>query len=146
MSTVSFTMPAGVLENVCVGWVMWLPVPMPSPRDTEGMLRFEDDVLTVEFQHMLGPSFDSQVRTVELALDDIDSVTLNRGMRGTVLAIRAKRLGTLAQLPHHRRGEARILISQRDREAANELVSRLSVRLAEIDLERMDREISTMAR
>ncbi len=110
--------------------------------ECEGIARFENDVLVLEFQTR--DAFIGVVKSaathVELPLDAIGDVSVEKRFWKTHLVIRATRLDAIESIPTSRRGEVKLRIKGEHRELAHDLASEISLRLGERRLAKLEEE------
>lgn len=108
--------------------------------EVNGLARFADDVLVLEFQTK--DSFfgliKSGVREVELPIADIVAATYKKTLVGAHLQIQAAGMKALSVLPGNKGAEVRLKIARKHRPAAQELASTLRLRLSELKLQALD--------
>lgn len=100
----------------------------------EGMIRDEGGHLAIDFQKsdaIMG-LLKSDVKTVRIALKDLDSVTLVRGWLGTTwfgvdIVLQAAKLETLKDVPGMSQGKVVLEVERKDSAAAERLVAALHV-------------------
>jgi hypothetical protein len=112
---------------------------MTSLADMEGIARLEESGLVLEFMvkdNVLG-LLKTQPREVCIPFADLAEVTFKRGWFKGVLALRARRMSAIADIPGNDEGQLRLQCRRRYREAGQEFASSLSLRLIAQDLTTM---------
>lgn len=107
-----------------------------------GLARLEGDVLVLEFQlkDSLFGAIKSQVKTLRLAPDDLESIRLRKGWFRRRLLVEARRLEALADLPGVDGTRVALKIARADADAAADLASTLTLHLSERVLRRLEEE------
>ena len=111
--------------------------------DVEGLVQFEADVLTLEFEakDAFFGVVKSGVKEVRLALTDLVSVDFSKNMFRATLKLRVRSMKLFEEIPGAKRGEVRLRFSRKHRDEAHSLASALQLRLSERKLELMDDEM-----
>lgn len=109
----------------------------------KGIVRFEQDVLTLEYSTV--NSFtgrkSSEIEEVHLPLEELVSVDFKKRMVGTSLKVRTRTLKALEPVPGNRGGEVTLRFTRRYRNEAQELSTLIALRISERKLERLDEEM-----
>ena len=111
--------------------------------DVEGLVQFEADVLTLEFEakDAFFGVVKSGVKEVRLALTDLVSVDFSKNMFRATLKLRVRSMKLFEEIPGAKRGEVRLRFSRKHRDEAHSLASALQLRLSKRKLELMDDEM-----
>lgn len=99
----------------------------------EGLLRLDGDALLLEFEvkdSLIGV-LTSGIKQVAVPLSQVDSLTWKEGWLGSQLILQTGSLRAVRDVPARRRGQVRLSLSRKDREAARRLVSALSGQLGD---------------
>ncbi len=107
--------------------------------DSEGIARLDSDGLVLEFQikdNVLG-LLKSAPREVRIPFGDLAEASFKRGFFSGAIRLRARRLTILASIPGSNASELILTCKRRDRPVAQDLASRLSMRILEHDLREM---------
>ena len=111
-------------------------------RTIRGLARLEADVLHVEFQRM-----DSEEKLLEeihhttICLADLDAVRFSRNVFWATLTLRVRSLGLLKEVPGTRQGEWKLRFSRKYRDEAQDLATRLQLRMSERKIKQIDEEM-----
>ena len=108
---------------------------------TQGLVRFEAGVLNLEFKAWSWKELAKRVRTVRVAVGDLEAVELKRSLMGTCVILRARSLAAIDKIPGSQRGEVRLKFARKHREAARRLGSSLALGISERRLERLHEEM-----
>ena len=114
-----------------------------SAAEIDGLARYEENVLTLEFQ-MKGSFFGlikAHVKTVRLPLADIVTARFKKGMFGAVFSLRVRSMTLIEEVPGAKRGELKLRFARKHRDDAHEFASRLQLHLSERKLELLDDEM-----
>ena len=118
-----------------------LPNPDPFRGDSDGLVRFQEDILTIEFQTtgLLGRR--SGVREVRIPVDGLDMVGLEKRFfsRRMILTIRTRSMKALEKVPGQSKGEVKLRVAGQYGQNAKTLLSRVRLRISEI---RLDEELN----
>ena len=107
-----------------------------------GLLRFEENVLHVEYQ--IKDSEDrllKDIHTLTIRLTDLDAVRFSRNIFWATLTLRVRSLSLLKEVPGTRRGELKLRFSRKYRSEAHALATQLQLRMSERKLKRIDEEM-----
>ena len=99
--------------------------------ETRGMLHLEDDHLMVEYQmadSILGV-FKTRVREMEIRLEDITRVRLERKIWTSEFVLQGRSLKVVGHLPGHTAGSLKLRINRQSQNAAQQLVDRISEKI-----------------
>ena len=107
---------------------------------TQGLVRFETGVLNLEFKAWSWMELSKKVRTVRVAVGDLEAVEFKRGLMGACVVLRARSLAAIDKIPGSGRGEVRLRFARKHREAARRLQSILALGISERRLERLHEE------
>ncbi len=142
MEVTPFSTSASITDRLGMGWCVCVPYPTVARSTAEGLLRFEDDALVLEYQQ--GPGDREAAQKKELPIDQVDSISLGRKLLQSVLTLRVKTLQSVTDLPGTRGGVAQLRISRADLDRARSLASRVNQRLSELELKRLDQELTKL--
>ena len=111
--------------------------------EVEGLARFEDDVLSLEFEakDAFFGVVKSGVKEVHLALTDLVSADFSKNMFRATLKLRVRSMMLIKEIPGASRGELKLRFARKHRDEAHALASKLQLRMSERKLELMDEEI-----
>ena len=138
--------------------------------EAEGLTRLEEDVLTSEFEakdstvgkisgvarslccwipqtQPLGDiviSRQPRVKEVSISVSELDSVTFRKKLVGSEIVVTARSMNTVNEMPGSRMGAFKMRFNRKDSEAASKLASNLNVKIAELELERLDNELEKL--
>ncbi len=108
--------------------------------DLEGIARLEADELVLEFRarFVLRKSIKSRTtREVRIPVADLEEVKFSNRLFGGVVKFRARRLGAFGSMPGTHGSELRLRCRREHRVLAQDLVSRLSMRITEQELRQL---------
>ena len=107
-----------------------------------GIIKASRDGLVLEYdirENLSGSGLmKSPVKVLELPLGELDNVSLKQSLIGASLFIRVKSLALLQDIPGSQQGQLTLGIERKDREAAQRLVSTVTVLLSENTLEQFE--------
>jgi hypothetical protein len=112
--------------------------------ETEGLIRFEKDVLILEYQtkDSIVGVLKSGLKEVRIPLSELDSINFEKKLFKTQLTVRARKMSTFADIPANKQGEATLRFIRKNRDAAEELASNLALRISEYKLQQLDHEMN----
>ncbi len=99
----------------------------------QGIVRLDECALVLEFEvsdAVLG-LLKSQIKKIEIPLQEIQSARMEKGWFSATLTIRVNNLAVLSEVPGSEGGEAELEISRKDRPQAELLVLALNARARE---------------
>lgn len=112
-----------------------------------GLLRVRQRSLLIEFQtleNILG-LVKSRIRHIEIPISEMASAAFEpHFFRGGELILRALSLKTFQKFPGSLQGVCHLRVARRDRALAEDLVVQLQLRMAEVQLERMEGPIQRL--
>lgn len=114
--------------------------------EAHGLITLEGDFLRMEFQTqdaILGV-LKSQLKEIEIPVQELNSVIYEKKLFGTKIILRANKLTTLSRVPGHQKGQVVLEISRKDRELAERLSSSLDMKITEMNLNRLDKELDDL--
>lgn len=126
-------------------------VPFAIPKayagwvDCQGLMRVDGEWLRLEFESkdpFLGV-FKTPIQNLRIPLADLQRIELKRGWFSTTLELRARSLRTWTDVPGAEASVLLLDIARRNREAAAELASVVSLRLCERDLLQMQKSLES---
>ncbi|UCD23712.1 MAG: hypothetical protein JSW51_11850 [Gemmatimonadota bacterium] len=121
-----------------------IPVKFHTPdamfTEAEGLVRFEDGRLVLEFEtkDAFFGAYRSGVQELEIFPDDVAAVRYKPTLFKTELAIRARTMKKFESVPGNKLGEVKLRFKRRHRAEAEELASFLQHRLNELEVEQPD--------
>ena len=105
---------------------------MQGTISIDGLLSYQDRMLTLEYRLTSLEMEQTAVRTLELASTDLRDIALNKGFVGAKIVLRPQRLALCEQVPGVADGALKV--KRRDREEAATLVSHVRLELSEARL------------
>ncbi|MFQ5571620.1 MAG: hypothetical protein ACE5G0_18220 [Rhodothermales bacterium] len=111
--------------------------------DVEGLARFEDDVLHLEFQttDAFFGVLKSGINTVRLTLANLESARFSKSMFRATLTLRVRSMSLIDAIPGARRGEIKLRFARKYRDDAHTFATQLQLRMSERRLDRLDEEM-----
>lgn len=110
--------------------------------EAEGLARFEDDTLWLEFQtkdSFIG-LIKSEIKRIPLRAADLDSAKLKHKLMYSYLSLRASSLGALEQFPNRKGAEVELSFKRKYRDEVESLVSAILLSISEAKLTRLDNQ------
>ncbi|MBN2092023.1 hypothetical protein JW964_20565 [candidate division KSB1 bacterium] len=114
--------------------------------EAHGLVSIEGDYLRMEFQTqdaILG-LLKSQLKEIKIPIQELNSAIYQKKLFGTKIILRANKLSTLSRVPGHQKGQVVLEISRKDRDQAEQLVSSLDMKITEMNLRRLDKELDDL--
>lgn len=126
-----------------------MPVELPEVyqgfAEAKGLVRSTPSGLVLEYEvkdAMFG-LIKSDVKHLQIPLEELAEVNLTKGWFRTHMTLRTKRLQTLADLPGSSQAQITLKLARKDRSLAEQLVSFLNLRICEHDLQKMSDGLSS---
>ncbi len=116
--------------------------------EAHGLVNMEGDFLRMEFQTqdaILG-LLKSQLKEIRIPIQELNSAIYQKKLFGTKIILRANKLTTLSRVPGHEKGQVVLEISRKDRDIAEQLTSSLDMKITEMNLSRLDKELDDLDR
>jgi hypothetical protein len=116
--------------------------------EAHGLVTMEGDFLRMEFQTqdaILG-LLKSQLKEIRIPIQELNSAIYQKKLFGTKIILRANKLTTLSRVPGHEKGQVVLEISRKDRDIAEQLTSSLDMKITEMNLSRLDKELDDLDR
>ncbi len=107
--------------------------------DLEGIASLEDTELVLEFRlrHVLAWFVKTNTKEMRIPLSELEEVTLKRRLFRGVLILRARRLSLFSTIPGDHGSELRLRCRREHYHIAQDLASRVGMRIMEKDLKAM---------
>lgn len=124
------------------------PVPFKIPNvnygfhEAKGLLKIQKEGLQMEFevQDAFFGLMNSGIRTIRVPFGQLQSIRFKKGwFRGSII-LEAKTMRVFEALPGSEQGTSTLRVKRKDREAAQNLISKARLRLSEQRLEELDDE------
>ena len=110
--------------------------------ETGGLVRIEEDTVVLEFRKKEGvfgiPV--SGLKEKRIPVSELHAVSFKKKFLGAKLVISGHKMSTFADIPGCQHTEIILSIARKDREAAQELESNLSLLIAEARLRELDKQ------
>lgn len=105
-----------------------------------GIFRVEEDAVVLEYvvqDGFLG-AIKSSVRTLRISYGQIESLTMRKGWWRRSIVLRTATMDAPTSIPGNATGEIRLSIKREDKPKAQEAISRLSLRMSEERLKKIE--------
>ena len=109
---------------------------------TRGIVRIEEEAVVLEFKKkegVLGIPV-SGITEKYIPISELHTVSFKKKFLGARLIIAGHKMSTFAEIPGCQHAEVILSITRQDREAAQDLASNLSLRIAEAELRQVDNQ------
>lgn len=109
-------------------------------READGLLRLEDEKLVLEYQlkdSIMGV-FKSDVEIMRIPIEKLSDASLKKRLFTTKLMLQASSMTFFDEVPGSNHGRLELKIKRRDRKAAENLASRITLLLSEARLRNLD--------
>lgn len=119
-------------------------VPDPYQKGIDGVVRLENDSLTIEFETigLLGER--SEVSRIQVPVGELRDSSLETGLMNTDLVLGVNRIELISDFPGRGEGALKLRIARKHRDLARRLTAALELRLSEIELARADDELGQL--
>jgi hypothetical protein len=114
--------------------------------EAHGLVTMEGDFLRMEFQTqdaILG-LLKSQLKEIRIPIGELNSAIYVKKLFSTKIILRANKLTTLSRVPGHQKGQVILEISRKDRDIAEQLTSSVDMKITEMNLSRLDKELDDL--
>lgn len=114
--------------------------------EAHGLMTIEGDYVRMEFQTqdaILG-LLKSQLKEIRIPIQELNSVIYEKKLFGTKIILKANKLSTLSKVPGHEKGQVVLEISRKDRDVAEKLTSSMDMKITEMNLKRLDKELDDL--
>lgn len=111
--------------------------------EVEGMLSLEGDNLIIEYQTKDGilGILKTQLKELRISVGDLDSIEYRKKVLKGLVDIRGKKMSVFANFPGSQHGNIRLKINKDHRDAAEQFVEDVSLRISEYKVRHIDDDL-----
>ncbi len=110
----------------------------------EGILHFENQELSIEFEATLLGLFEGGIKTVSIPLTDLLRIEFKKGWFQSTLHLQAKSMKAFEGIPGTKQGKLYLVIAKSDQSTAEHLATILSTILTTRQIERIKDDLKSI--
>ncbi len=108
--------------------------------ETQGVVRFEDNVLIIEFEtkDSIVGFVKSGMQELTVPVSELEEAVFKKNIFRAKILFRASRMKTFSALPNNKQGEVGLKVPKKYAKAAQDLVDSLNIAVMEAKIDRLD--------